>query len=512
MPGKHLNHDENRLLRLWSTPPKNLTAPFLISISVDGGLRGIDGLLIPFRYPISALCGKNGVGKTTILALAALAYHSQSDWQIPAWFYQPRTKTSSRSYYTISDFFLRSSIDRPLDDVTVVWTYRSHDSERQVKFSKTPQKWARYSKRPERAVAFIPMARMLAAHEVAGLRSTFAEQPLNEPADRLPDVALQQLGYVMGTQYSLAAIHSTKRHTFQHVSSNAVYTGFNMGAGESWIINLLYTLHTMPEAGLLVIEEIEAGLHAEAQKRLADVLIKICHKRRIQIICSTHSETFLDALPREARLLLCKKGADHEVFEAPSTRFATSEMLGVAQPEMTLYCEDLVARILIEEALSLDLRSRCVVREVGNQTTVIRQGISHLRSGYAMNALCVMDGDCKEEDIQGWIETETDGRADLVPKYYVLPGGISPEKWVIEQLKLDAYRASFSQQFGCTVQETIAYIESLCAEIDPHNLGFRLSQQTGIDSVDCIRRIMRSVVVRHPQLDNFREVIKQALG
>ena len=108
MPGRHLSDDETGLLNLWNNPPPNLVRPFLGSVAVSGGLRGIAALLVPFRFPIAALCGKNGVGKSTILALAALAHHSPPGWNIPNWLYQPRSKSSDRSYYTFGDFFCPS--------------------------------------------------------------------------------------------------------------------------------------------------------------------------------------------------------------------------------------------------------------------------------------------------------------------------------------------------------------------------------------------------------------------
>ena len=81
MPGRSLSADETNLLDFWQNPPAAFPRPMLRRIEIGGGtgLRGIDGLFVPFRYPITALCGRNGVGKSTVLALAALAHHSRDD-------------------------------------------------------------------------------------------------------------------------------------------------------------------------------------------------------------------------------------------------------------------------------------------------------------------------------------------------------------------------------------------------------------------------------------------------
>ena len=445
MPGRHLSREEERLLNLWNNPPQNLARPYLESVAVSGGLRGIDALLVPFRFPIAALCGKNGVGKSTILALAALAYHSPSGWNIPTWLYQPRSKGDDRSYYTFGDFFVRAAGDQSFDGISVSWNYRSANPVESVSFTKAPSRWGRYARRPEREVAFSPLGRLLPAHEVPGVRSTFSQHPQDVDVYALSAEALNQLAFIMGREYSLAEIQETKRHTFQRVRSGADFTAFNMGGGESWLMNLLHTLHSVPRGSLLVIEEIEAGLHSQAQVRLATVLVKLCLSRHMQIVCSTHSEPFLDALPREARILLRRLGDEHEAIESPSTRFAVYEMAGQIQPELTLYCEDLCAKLLIEEALPHDVRVRCSVREVGDNAAVIRQGVSHLRSGYEMRAICVLDGDCSEMELENRVEIEAGPHDGHRPIWTILPGKLPPERWIAKQLRFPVYRNRFAE-------------------------------------------------------------------
>ena len=508
MPGRHLSHDEKGLLNLWNNPPPNLARPFLGSVAVSGGLRGITALLVPFRFPISALCGKNGVGKSTVLALAALAYHSPPGWNIPNWLYRPRSKSSDGSYYTFGDFFVRAVGDQSFDGISISWTYRGSSPVEPVTFTKAPSRWGRYAGRPEREVAFSPIGRLLPAHEVPGVRSAFAQHPQDFDICELCPEALSQLSYIMGREYSSAEIRETKRHTFQRVRSGAEFTGFNMGGGESWVMNLLHTLHGLPRGSLLVIEDIEAGLHPQAQVRLATVLVKLCLTRHMQIVCSTHSESLLDALPRQARILLRKVGDKHEALESPSTRFAVYEMAGQIQPELTIYCEDLCAKLLIEEALPHDVKVRCSVREVGDSTTVIRQGVSHLRSGYEMRVICVLDGDCSEAELENRVARESGPHR---PEWILLPGELAPEKWIAEQLRLPTYRNRFAEQFDCSIGRANELIEAVHAELDHHNLGHRLQQMMGMDSQDCIRRTMRSVVPVHPQLDDLRDMVRQKL-
>ena len=66
----------------------------------DGEIRGLSDLKIQFRYPITAVSGKNGTGKSTILACVACGFHNKSTG------FRPLNRRLS--YYTFSDFFIQS--------------------------------------------------------------------------------------------------------------------------------------------------------------------------------------------------------------------------------------------------------------------------------------------------------------------------------------------------------------------------------------------------------------------
>ena len=213
----------------------------------------------------------------------------------------------------------------------------------------------------------------------------------------------------------------------------------------------------------------------------------------------------------ERCILLRKRGDNHEALESPSTRFAVYEMAGQIQPELTIYCEDLFARFIIEEALPHDDKVRCSVREVGDWATVIRQGVSHIRSGYEMRAICVLDGDCSASELEKRIASESGSHEELRPEWILLPGEMAPEKWIIEQLRLPIYRNRFAKQFDCSIGQADKMIDAVHAELDHHNLGHCVQQMTGMDPLDCMRRTLRSVVPVHPQLDDLRDMIRLKL-
>lgn len=517
MPGRHLNNEEKRLLRFWETPPNNLTRPLLRSIEIAGGsgLRGLDGVIVPFRYPITAICGKNGSGKSTVLALAALAHHSPQNWYVH-WTntrYRRSKAAEDRSYYMFPDFFFYGPGEQAPNGVEITWRYYRNGAETSLTFKKSAKQWGAYGRRPEREVDYAPLSRIIPAHETNAVRGAFANANPQATSQKFDNRYREYFAYIMGADYRDAEILKTDRLIFANCETDISYSGFNMGGGENCIAHLLYLLNRLPKFGLLVVEEIESCLHPEAQKRLAEVLIKICDQKKVQVVCSTHSEIFLDALPRQSRLLLRKQDDGNAVIEDPSTRFAIYEMKGEVQPELTVYCEDQTAAVLIEESLPYADRRRLRILDVGSDATVVRQGVCHLRGGFQGACLCLLDGDATPNQIEGWATSETNGVPEITPAIMRLPGDdLPPERWVLDQLALEDYRNDFADQLGCDRAEARGHIDAMRVDLDHHDMGYTLHMRTGLDEHECIRRITRSIGPRHPALDELRERIRNFLG
>jgi len=470
---------------------------------------------VPFRYPITAICGKNGSGKSTVLALAALAHHSPSGWYVQ-WTntrYRSSRGAEDRSYYIFPDFFLYHPNDQIPNGVRITWRYHVNGAETSLEFSKSQKQWGKYSRRPEREVDYAPLSRVLPAQELNAVRGAFSVVNPEAASQKLDDSYRRYFSYIMGETYRDAEILKTDRLTFAKCETEISYSGFNMGGGENCVAHLLHLLDRLPPFGLLVVEEIESCLHPEAQVRLAEILVRICWDKRIQVVCSTHSEVFIDALPRQARLLLRKHHDTKSVIEEPSTRFAIYEMTGVTQPELTVYCEDRSAAILIEEAVPYEDRTRLRILDVGSDATVVRQGVSHLRGQFTGRCLCVLDGDTKDKLIATWIKSETNDDTSIAPEIEKLPGsGLAPEKWVMEQLCLEDYRNEFALQLGCDRAQAREHVTAMSVELDHHDMAYTLSRRTGLAHEDCARRIMKSVASRHPALDPLRNRIKKFLN
>jgi hypothetical protein len=362
-----------------------------------------------------------------------------------------------------------------------------------------------------REIDFLPMSRILPAGEFGAMRSAFNGRQV-EGTEALDNDSLRILSYVMGRNYERAETNFIRGLGLTDCTAGTQYSGFDMGSGEASLIVLLSRLQAAPAGSLIVIEELELGLHAEAQEKLVRQLVGLCLAKRLQIVCTSHSEAIIDSVPRRARLLLRRNGDGHEALENVSTRFAVHEMTGRAQPELVAYTEDRFAATVVEEAVGGAIRARLDIQDIGSNATLARQAVAHLRVTPQLKSLSVFDGDCVDGDIEKWIREERADR-DLNPEWIRLPAdGMTPERWVLQELATDPYRSALATELNCSPQDAQGHVTAMAVEPDEHDSAYRLSCRTGL-SVDEARRIIARAVARtHPALDPLRQKVAEMIG
>ncbi|WP_084151181.1 ATP-dependent nuclease [Azohydromonas australica] len=482
MPGTRLNSTERALLRAWDGGRFG-RFPLLKSISITApagrGLRGIRSLSVEFGFPVTFLSGQNGCGKSTLLSLAALAFHGHAG-HIPS---NSRRRAGSGAgefgYYTFQDFFHRGPGDSDVSGVQICWGF-SRGVE--VSISKQSDKWMRYERRPVRPVEFLGLSRAVPAIELPTLRTHFGLAATPNAAPLTAD-ARGHLGRILGRQYPSAEILSGSRYTIRRSGREGGYTSFNMGTGEDALIGLLARLEAVPEGTLVVIEELETGLHPAAQQRATKALIEIAWERDLQIIGSTHSHHVLDQLPRQARTLVIRESDSHRVVASPTTQFALSEMAETSESELLILCEDEFAAGLIQQMLTKALRRRVSVKSCGAKTELALQAQSHLRLVERARCLVFWDGDVTVAEAQGYIRTARtrfplEG-AEHRLSWSLLPGNTCPELWALNIARTIGL-AEITEYFNFESDAEATAALARCGLGDPHAIAHELSQLVGL--------------------------------
>ena len=206
-------------------------------------------------------------------------------------------------------------------------------------FSK--EKW--YRDAMKRNVLFFGVSRTLPAVERRDL-SKFTNKNVVFAQDEiqvLGEEAAKHISKVLGKDVSAYAVVQSDK--FGNISlltgetkDGKRYSEFHFGAGESSIIKMVLGIEKADSQSLVLIEEIENGLHPLATARLIDYLLDVALRKNIQVIFTTHSEYALAPLPANAVWAAVDGTAIQGKLDIKSLRSLTGEV----NSELIIYVED----------------------------------------------------------------------------------------------------------------------------------------------------------------------------
>ena len=92
----------------------------------------------------------------------------------------------------------------------------------------------------------------------------------------------------MQEQYNISFFNSNT-NSFSYQNENNKYSSFNSASGEDALTRIITEIVSAPKTALILIEEIEVGLHPEYLRRLMDVIYNESITKSKQFIITTHS-------------------------------------------------------------------------------------------------------------------------------------------------------------------------------------------------------------------------------
>jgi AAA domain, putative AbiEii toxin, Type IV TA system len=471
----------------------------------DSSLRGLAGVTTDFRYPLVVIAGKNGTGKSTLLACAACAYHNMGPYEL--WILGGK-------YFRFTDFFFTTPQESPLLHVQVRWTYRLDDTTVDIRsVTKGPSRWRSYSNRPNRAVEFVGLLRTLHPSELRILRRYFGDDSASQPVSL--DITHQTtVSHVMARNYAAVRLGTSGRYSLHYLDADDIcYSGFNMGSGEDVMCQLARIVHRLPQGSLLIIEEIEVGLHPAAQRNLMSQLLDLCWEKRLQVICSSHSQAILECVPAEARVLLVRHGSTLQPSYEVSVGEAMSDMTMLPVSELAVYVEDELARNLLLKALPADIRLRVRVTTCGSWEDVIRFLATFRRDPALGHVAAVLDGDRQGQDtehinaLRRYLSRDItdDDRGWLIDRVHYLPGAVSPETY-LHALGTDlTFRGILAAELHADLGGINEFFRSPL-QGDSHSLAYNLGLRVGLDRDQTEAALVASAVRCKP--GDFQPIIE----
>ncbi|MBN9553984.1 MAG: ATP-binding protein, partial [Alphaproteobacteria bacterium] len=176
------------------------------------------------------------------------------------------------------------------------------------------------------------------------------------------------------------------------------YSEFHFGAGESSILRMVSEIEAAPENALVLIEEIENGLHPVAVRRMVEYLIDVANRRSIQSIFTTHSEDALAPLPPEA----IWSSIDGKAQQGRISIEALRAITGRVDERMAIFVEDTFAKEWIEGIIRTALPAsmdEIGVYAVSGDSRAYAIHMAH-KSNPALTgklkSICILDGDSQK--------------------------------------------------------------------------------------------------------------------
>jgi len=397
-------------------------------------LRGIDDLRVPFDYPVSVLAGPNACGKSTVLFACACAY------RVPGRLVRTFSPSSLFPNFTSSATAFQDS-----PAATELEFHYLDKGERSSMKWRRGRSWGRSymgrkgGQQPERDLYMRTLANLTNPSEVRSILQ-IARQPL--ATEQVTDDLLIFAHRVLPRRYrNLSRItDQTRDLLFAELegASQASYSEFHMSAGERAILRISKDISGLSDA-LILIDEVEAGLHPYTQQQAMLEFQRIALRNRLQIIVASHSPVVLDSVPSEARIFLNRDENTAEVTLVEPYRDVLQKALyGQSRDQLSILCEDEVAEGLLRGFLDvlnvkMGLRHDDVVigRDTGRD-----EFPGHIRTlgkfGKLNDFLVVLDGDSRDRE-GVLIQAASDYHASIRPLF--LPGDGPPEAWIWQILE-----------------------------------------------------------------------------
>jgi predicted ATPase len=484
---------------------------FLDAINIKK-FRGIQDLTISFKFPVTVLAGANACGKTTVLFACACAYKvvgaGIKDFVPTTLFPNLLIKNNS----TISDS----------DDATVFEYYFTHEGKKSSMRWSKGKSWNKSGgNQPERKLYLRTLANLTSPSEVRSVlqigQGVFNIETLTSDL-----VAFAQR--ILPHKYTkVTVLKKGKKNLLVALREdvNGQYSEFHMSAGERSILHISKDLSNLKDA-LVLIDEIEAGLHPFTQQQIMLELQRLALRNNLQIIVTSHSPVVLDSVPVEARVFL-ERVENNVIQKDPYKDVIQKAFYGQSLEKISVLCEDDIAESFLfgvmdflNPKLGLEPDDMKIGRDTGKNE--FKQHIEAIGKFQQLDSfIFVLDGDAK--DLEGSLIKHADDKFNKTIKPLFLPGKV-PEMWAWQMLKNNT--EEYAEIIGISItalRNNIADADNLfdnAADKDTSiakNKFFSFCERISRTNTDLIRLISRHEATKEKGdikifVDDFEMLIK----
>jgi predicted ATPase len=446
--------------------------------------------------------GPNGSGKTTILhALACSHIPSPNDRGItfPTFFLPTSDATWSSSSFSLLHRYRVGQATK-----TDTTEYRKDD------------RWRpRVLNRPVRPLTYIRLTDSMPSIESfrAPSQVSYAES-----AQAIPHKMQikTHLSYIMNRDYSdvhLASISSAYKRGkhLQRVSIGATnYSSLYMSSGEYRLFKILSEALSLPDYGILLIDELDLFLHPHSLDRLIERLDVIATAKKHQIFFTSHSPQIFKSVSK-CRLFNLWQSGDRTLCISGYHPDALVRLTGEQSKPITIYCEDNVAAAIIGKVCErLHMRRYVSISCFGSASNGFTVSASVVLNGAPTdNHLIVLDGDVQNSPpertnqinrvLSGDSVIDAQRRENALGLIRSLAGGDSPETFLIQ----NCAQASGNQEIN-TIRGEMGVLDN------PHDVLTHFANRLGESTDRCLARLVDNACLS-AEWDNYVAEIREFL-
>lgn len=441
---------------------------FLSEIRLHG-IRGIENLKIALDYPVSVIAGGNASGKSTVLLVAACAYKIpglKSKSCTPATFFPNYMSKQSRWSDEQEVAILDYEYVTPNGGRSMRWRRKKVWTRSFLRRGTTSQ--------PQREVYFRPPGNFSCPPEMQNiLNEPYLKSATQEKLLSAAQISFAQQMLPFNYDEIVRLSRKDGYLLFANNKSGTSYSELHMGAGERAILRIAQAVFQLKDA-LILIDEVESGLHPLAQQLLMLQLQQLALHNDLQIIVTSHSPVVIDSVPVNARIFL-----EHDDQGKVQTHLSYRDIIqnalyGRSDKTLNILCEDEAAESFLQGILdSLSLNQK-IFREffrVG-RTAGFQEFPDHAETfrklGLIDNFIFILGGNHRQDNKRTAEKTRSAAGNQKTPVFF-LPGEHSLEVWVWECLKS---RPDFWAQYLNVDSNTLAKM------INKLNFAYDVSSDT----------------------------------
>ncbi|MFD1141935.1 AAA family ATPase [Larkinella insperata] len=301
--------------------------------------------------PLTAIMGPNGFGKSTILHLLAASFR-------PTNVRTGNTQTIQGEEWHYVNFF-PSTPDGTWSSsqVSITHTYRTGATvnREDLAISKSIRYWLpKIKSKPQRETYYIGVKECVPEIERERVIKNI-KYKTKDQADSQSEKIRKKVGEILNREYSKSYINRlSKKRSLLGVKHGTInYSALSMGAGEQRLFKLLEVLEKAGKYSLILIDELDLLLHTDALHRLLKVLKEYASSKSLQVIFTTHRESVADVNFGDyiaVRHLYHSLVPPYKTLCFNDTKpEALARLRGVLEKELEIFCEDEMAKAVIEK-------------------------------------------------------------------------------------------------------------------------------------------------------------------